>query len=350
MYTDEDLNSAVKAGIFEQEAVSKFRSHVAEHRQTPAVDEENFRLIGGFNDIFVVIACSLLLISASWAGQSIGGFFASLIVPCLSWGLAEFFVRKRKMALPAIVLLLSFVGGTFVVFLQVFSGLEQNAVLVSAAVTTIGVYLHWLRFRVPITVAAGAATVAIFFVTSVAYFCYEDFSSGNSFSSSLLDQLDSSKDWLTAAIFFSGISIFTLAMYWDSADRKRISRQSDVAFWLHLLSAPLIVHPAFAYLGILKGVESIGGLMVIGALYIVLTAISLIIDRRAFMVSSLAYVLYAISSILEIYGVVGYSFAITGICISAGLLFLSAFWHTARKVVLSFTPEKIKNYVPELKD
>jgi hypothetical protein len=30
-------------------------------------------------------------------------------------------------------------------------------------------------------------------------------------------------------------------MWWDSSDRARLTRRSDVAFWLHLLAAPMIV-------------------------------------------------------------------------------------------------------------
>ena len=36
------------------------------------VDEENFRLMGGFNDIFIVIASGLLLFSAMWLLTPIG--------------------------------------------------------------------------------------------------------------------------------------------------------------------------------------------------------------------------------------------------------------------------------------
>jgi hypothetical protein len=48
------------------------------------------------------------------------------------------------------------------------------------------------------------------------------------------------------------------------------------------------------------------------------------------MISSMAYVLYAISNILKTYGDIGYNFALTGVLIGATLLLLSAFWHQAR--------------------
>jgi len=115
MYTDEDLNSAIKEGIFSAESVERFRATVSEEKSTPSADEENFRLVGGFNEIFVVIACCLLLFSSFWALNSVTGNRSIGLVSftTLSWLLAEFFVLKRKMALPAIVLLLSFIGGLF---------------------------------------------------------------------------------------------------------------------------------------------------------------------------------------------------------------------------------------------
>jgi hypothetical protein len=41
-----------------------------------------------------------------------------------------------------------------------------------------------------------------------------------------------------------GIGTFLFAMWWDSSDRARLTRRADVAFWLHLLAAPMIVHPS----------------------------------------------------------------------------------------------------------
>ena len=37
-----------------------------------------------------------------------------------------------------------------------------------------------------------------------------------------------------------GIGVFLFAMRWDSSDPARVTRRSDVAFWLHLLAAPMI--------------------------------------------------------------------------------------------------------------
>jgi hypothetical protein len=72
MYSQNDLDEAVSAGAITPEAATALRAFVDQQRTTPAVDEEHFRLITGFNDIFVSIAAAILLFAVGWIGQSIG--------------------------------------------------------------------------------------------------------------------------------------------------------------------------------------------------------------------------------------------------------------------------------------
>lgn len=329
MYTNEDLNEAVKKGIFSEEAVNEFRAEWSLSKSIPIVDEENFRLIGGFNDIFVVIACVLMLFSALWAVRVIDENLGLFVFSVLAWGLAEFFVLKRKMALPAIVLLLSFVGGVFSLCLNLFGEPSEIAFMVAAGVSAVAAYLHWKRFQVPITVAAGTAAIIGLIVSSA------------------LSSHPEAEDWVLVIVFFCGVVAFLYAMYWDSSDRARTTRRSDVAFWLHLLSAPLIIHPIFSSLGILEGSETISSMMIVVCLYLVMTFISVTIDRRAFMVSSLIYVIFAISSVLEAYGGVSYSFSLTGLIIGSALLLLSAFWHLTRMKIVGLLPISAQKFIPK---
>ena len=327
MYTDEDLNTAIEQGIFTQEAVNQFRTSLDKSNNTHSVDEENFRLIGGFNDIFIVIACALFLFSSFAAISVFSRALAVITFPLLAWGLAEYFVRKRKMALPAIALLLTFVGGVFAAAIY----LSDASFLIATAVAAFAAYLHYHRFHVPITIAAGTAAIAAFLITL------------------LLSLFPSLKEYIMSIIFISGVTLFVFAMYWDASDRTRETRHTDIAFWLHLLSAPLIVHPIFISLGIFEGIDSIFNMSVVVILYILMSALSIIIDRRAFMVSSLVYVLYAISSLFKAYGIAGNSFALTGVTIGASILLLSAFWHPARNILVKLLPAKIQNIVPDIK-
>ncbi|MFT5114765.1 MAG: hypothetical protein ACI8P9_004105 [Parasphingorhabdus sp.] len=328
MYTDEDLNKAVSKGIFSEEAVGNFRQHIAELTSSEAADEENFRLIASFNDIFVVIACMLLLFSVGWVTFSIHAAVATASVAILSWFLAEFFVLKRKMALPGIVLLNSYVIGVFTFVLALSGFGEEVNWMIAGAVSTAAAWFHWKRFKVPITVAAGVATAVVCVLAL------------------LVAIIPALEDNLNLPMFICGLVTFYIAMHWDSSDLSRTSGKSDVAFWLHLISAPLIVHPVFSYLGVLEGTENLANLIAVIALYIVLIILSVVIDRRAFMVSSLVYVLYALTELFSLYGLEGDSFAYVGVIIGFSLLLLSGFWRKTRAMLFEMLPTSIQNQVP----
>jgi hypothetical protein len=332
MYTDEDLNLAVEKGIFTDSSVAQFRHLLSSERNSPAVDEENFKLVGGFNDIFVVIACLLLLFSSLWVvkfmSQSTSVGF--LVFTMIAWGLSEIFVKQRKMALPAIVLLLTFIGGFSCFVHELFPSEDAIITAIAAGASFFAAGAHWWRFKVPITIAVATGAL-IGLIVSV-----------------LLSVFPLANIWLMLVLFMCGLVAFTFAMYWDSTDTTRTSHHSDVAFWLHLLSAPLIIHPVFSSLGILDGTESLLGLALVMCLYVIMSGISIVINRRAFMVSSLIYVIYAISSLIENYGGVGYSFAITGVFMGIALLLLSAFWKQLRQSLVSKLPLFVREHVPSV--
>ena len=325
MYTEEDIASAVDAGILSHETAQALREHVAGLRQAPAVDEEHFRLITGFNDIFVVIASLLLLVSVGGIAGVLADWFGAAAVAAVAWLLAEFFTRRRRMALPSIVLLLAFVssvlGGAF---LLPGPSNEAQSLVIASALATLAAWLHWRRFQVPITVAAGAAALVTFALAL------------------LLWAVPGARQWLSAFAFMAGVMVFALAMYWDTRDTARVTRKSDVAFWLHLLAAPVLVHPVFAALGVFEGQMDLWRAAVVIVLYLAIGFISLCIDRRALMVSALVYVMYAFSTLLEQYGVVSLSFAITALVIGSTLLLLSAFWHVSRARVLRRVPHAVQ--------
>jgi hypothetical protein len=113
------------------------------------------------------------------------------------------------------------------------------------------------------------------------------------------------------------------------------------------MAAPMIVHPVFSSLGIFEGNQSLSNGLVVLALYLVVTTLSLIIDRRAFMVSALIYVLVALTELLENYGLEGDTFAYVGVVIGFSLLMLSGFWARVRAYILNFVPASIRALVPE---
>lgn len=148
--------------------------------------------------------------------------------------------------------------------------------------------------------------------------------------------------------FGLGLGVFALAMYWDMRDPQRQTNHSDVAFWLHLLAAPMMVHPIFALVGIGRSAMQIESAILIVGVYVVLAMVSLLIDRRALMVSALIYVMYAINTLMDSVGNVSLNFALTALLIGSMLLMLSAFWHTCRTPLVKHLPLSLQQRLPVL--
>ena len=72
MYSQQELDDAVASGVITVDAANALRAHIERQRSTAIPDEEQFRLLTGFNDIFVSIAAAILLFAVGWIGQSIG--------------------------------------------------------------------------------------------------------------------------------------------------------------------------------------------------------------------------------------------------------------------------------------
>ncbi|MEA3081127.1 MAG: hypothetical protein QOD54_795 [Sphingomonadales bacterium] len=363
MYSQQELDDAVASGVISAAAADALRAYIEGQRSTAIPDEEQFRLLTGFNDIFVSIAAAILLFAVGWIGQSIGqatgiiitdgdkfgpSFLAPLAVAATSWALALFFTAKRRMALPSILLLLSFVGGvlasTGFLLVQVIGPdrfNDQNQVLaatvggVSAAVAAAAAWLHWRRFNVPITVAAGAAAVAGIFLAIVVAIVQP----GDS---------ETAKNVILGFVLLLGIGMFLFAMWWDSSDRARLTRRSDVAFWLHLLAAPMIAHPIFSLMGLNNGTVGIGEALVVVGLYVLFGLTALAVDRRALLVSALAYVLYALTELFKQFGAVELNVALTALIIGSALLLLSAYWHQARRLIVTRLPSNLQARLPNL--
>lgn len=341
-YADEDLDAAVAAGALTPDAAQRFRAFVAARRRTALPDEEAFRLLGGFNDIFVALAILLTLGALGFLlGGPSGG--AAALLAAAAWGLAEFFTRRRRMALPSFVLALVFAACCFaagaLLWAQVAALREPRPQLdelppelaAGLLAAFAGSALHWWRFRVPVTMAAlnlaalGAALVV------------------------LLTHVPALRDEPMPVLLASGLLLLLLALRWDASDPERITRRSDVALWLHLAAAPLIVHPLFAMLGLLDGGAEPGGAAAAVAIYAALTLVALVLDRRALLVAALAYVIYAVGGLLAqgwdgAAAVAALPAAALGIGVL--LLTLSAGWRALRRPVVLLLPASLRRGLP----
>ncbi|MBY0613450.1 MAG: hypothetical protein K2P80_14830 [Beijerinckiaceae bacterium] len=347
MILDEDLRLAVGRSILspgQAEALREIARARAAADFEPLEDREKLRFISGFGDIFVVIGIALFLgaagyflLSAAGAAALWGGLAA------LSWGLAELFTRRRRMALPSIVLLLCFALAIFG-FIDTLLGMAIGkasagsfgltldsplAIAGSGLATALLVALHYARFRVPITVAACAAGLVLTVLALL-----------TALAPSTISRL---LGWIVLAL---GLGVFAMAMRFDQSDLTRQTRRTDIAFWLHLLAAPMIVHSfmqiAFGGVGELTVAKAVALI----AAFVALAIIALMIDRRAILVSGLVYAGVAFGTVLKETALSNATIPASLLTLGAFILALSSGWQPIRRAVLTLAPPALRRRLP----
>jgi hypothetical protein len=137
-------------------------------------------------------------------------------------------------------------------------------------------------------------------------------------------------------------------MRFDMADPGRATRRTDIAFWLHLLAAPLIVHALIAPL--LRGAEAgdLGAALMILAVFLALGVVAVVIDRRAMLVSGLTYAGLAFGTLVSRSGLGGDDriLATTLLVLGAFILLLSAGWMPLRMKLLGLLPAPLSRRLP----
>jgi len=296
---------------------------VIEPGETPVAPalagEEHFRLITGFADLFtaIVLATGFFAI-AGLAGATLGPL-AGFVIAAAAWWLGRPIVEERKFAAGGIVLALAFTIG-------IQATLAGMLGIIGAFIGAGASWLYWRRYKVPIAAAAAILTPILII---------GGYSSG----------ISSSLWWYgwfgraSAMAVLWGLIVFAIAMYWDLSDRLRQTRRSDVAFWLHLAAAPLIVHGAFAATGLgWRYFTQDPHLQPVLILFSLLAVVALIVDRRPILVSSLSYLVYAMSSVIDKNAVMAGITAVA-LLLGGGILVLAVGWNYIRSWLLRPLPD-----------
>jgi hypothetical protein len=140
----------------------------------------------------------------------------------------------------------------------------------------------------------------------------------------------------------SGLAVFAAAMSFDISDRERLTRRADCAFWLHLLAAPLIVRSVMNLVGV-----PLDTALIVMSTVAILAAVAVLIDRRALLVSGLAYLGGAIFYILADTGRGGgFTLAATLVILGAIVLTLGAGWVPLRRLLLPLLPAAVSGRLP----
>ena len=367
MIDETDLDAAVGAGIVTQDQADSLRRFVASRepqKATERADDERFRFMRGFNDVFFAVGIVLFGVGLSFFATVIP--FGNLAAAAITWSLALLVVGRMRMVLPGILLACLFaylvvrmvdVEWTWIVqktelplwllpagrftfspignFLPIVFAIKA---LVAACAASI---FYW-RFKLPFTLLLIAASVVLF----VEALLWHYFSSAGATLGSLV-------------LLACGLGVFTVAMTYDLADRDRVTRRADCAFWLHLLAAPLIVHsliglvvPGSMFGRVSFSMTTMVAVTIVGVIA-VLTVVALLIDRRALFVSALTYLGIVIGYTITTAagnrsGVDGTVVYTTLLILGALVLSLGISWQPLRRVFVRLFPSALTDRLPRV--
>ncbi len=325
MITKSSLEKAAEKNIIQPDQIEPLYQFLHEQPSDMVSDsrEEPLRFIRSFGDIFITMGVIFLMISINLTSVSGLSYFIPAAMFVL---LAEWLVHRRRLALPGMAILLSIL---FFVFKAITSD-NETSTLFGFAIIAVTSLLFYYRYKMPFSHLPLAASLVAMFVI-------------------MLD-VDAFKNPIVFAV--SGIIVFSVAMWFDSRDTERVSHLSDSGFWLHLLASPLLVHGLMlsmltseqAWLSVLNKE------VMILCFFAVFFLTALFVDRRAMLISTQLYMIYAVTQILRNNSANTEDIVIF-VLIALGMfvIYFGAYWYKTRRFVFSFLAGKaITRYVPDL--
>ena len=270
----------------------------------PLEDTEAPRFVRGFHDVLITIGVVVLLIGL-WG---LANRYAPLLAIVV---LAEILVRRQRLALPAVVLTVAlavWVFYTMVSYVGSTPALSNNftiGAIVLVAPFPLSLALFYWRYRVPLSLALFLFSLFGLFLAAVFYIAGTVTGSSNVPADYPIQTM--------MILLVTALGSFALAMRYDLSDPARVTRRSDVAFWLHLATAPALLYSTILLALRLELASSgtvftnltdalFGGYLqavTVLAAVLVMMLIGLIIDRRAFVTAGLVSLGLATAAILR---------------------------------------------------
>ncbi|MCW8936313.1 MAG: hypothetical protein OQK98_16485 [Gammaproteobacteria bacterium] len=326
MISKSTLQKAADKNIINSNQVEPLYQFIKnEHSSESAFSkEEPLKFIRSFGDVFIALGIILLVVSINMT--SLTGLY--YLIPAVVFiVIAEWLVRIRRLALPGIVILLA-----ILFFInKAFSFENDNATTLGLSIISLSSLLFYLRYKMPFSLLPLAASLIAITIIQIG-----------------LDVLDSPIIFVVL-----GLITFSTAMWFDVRDTNRESHLSDSAFWLHLLAAPLIVHGAM--LSLITSDRQWSHTLSNDILMIVFFAgfflTALFVDRRAMLVSTQLYAIYALTQLLQSDLIDSQNIMIY-VLMALGLfvIFFGTYWYKTRQVIFGFlSSSKISQYVPDFK-
>jgi hypothetical protein len=306
------------------------------------VDTETPRFVRGFHDVLITIGVVVAL-SGLW------GLTGLAVVPFAIIVLSEILVKRQRLALPAVVLTIAVMVWTgAVASTWLAEGLffirGGDVPIRFAAPFPVVLGLYYLRYRVPISLALCIITALGLLLTVIIRLV-------SRLSGDALFFVNH-PHMLSVIFLLSALGLFIAALQFDLSDRERLTRRSDIAFWLHLASAPALLYSVVWGFSLSNNLSdltqaiSAKTFVVVGTVA-VLMLIGLVIDRRAFVTSGLLSLGYALYGVFRL-GTAGVDTYIFTTLLTVGLIVLviGTGWRPLRRRLIGALPKGLALKLP----
>ena len=391
MQLDQLLKASLTRGIIDQNQyqamldlqvsqLTDVATNLDDYAASDETPDEALRLVGGGNDLFVTIGLMLLLAGAFFVLFALPALSPTLvyaIIGVLVWMIAEIVTRQKRMRLSSTILAVLFViciaelVGTGLSSQLDWQAIAQNPLMIATKRSELGMMsfvaagaliaasgIYFWRFGVPILAAIVALTITALGFVQLILFLYDGVTAGDVMVPTMAQLPELLRDALYLPLI-AGLIIFGIAVALDIHDRERRTLWSDCAFWLHVVSAPLLVHPLFI---MATGQDVIFGeiepgndaMVMLGLLIALFFYVALAIDRRSLLVPTLAYfgsvgVFFLINDTANQVGLP--PFALILLVVGCVIILFGAGWQMIRRVVVRNTlPARLVARLPIIQD
>lgn len=354
MIGPDDIRAAVASGLLSERQAAALTALAHSRRgarENLAVGDEPFELFRGFNEIFIMVGLTILAtgyaaVTAFFIAGNLGAWrmsllWMSLVTAGLIWLLSEYFIHRRRMVGPAILLSCMFAAtaafgfGNWLAQVFMIAQEDYQSLILPGLLSVAAVLAYWLRFRVPFALALVA--LGLFGTALLAA------ATRNGTPESLTDIFVLSEAsgfaWITLVL---GLVTFAVAMVFDASDPHRVTRRASQGFWLHLVASPMIVNTvALSLLSSESGTSDLAILILMGCFAL----IAVVIDRRSFLLAAIAYVVGVITTLYPVFE--GGNFGWLILSLGIFLVVLGAFWAGIRAALLRVLPlGRLRAYLP----
>lgn len=312
-----------------------------------AEETEMPRFVRGFHDVLITLGIVILLSGLAGLTHAVVALAACIV-------LSEVLVRRQRLALPAVVLTIAYVASgtmflrwlTSVLLPDLGSETVSVLLLFLFGYAVLMVPYYW-RYRVPlalssmIVVIVGCLSLVASALINVTVYSVSD-PSGHPLV-------------MAGCGLVGAVIVFLLALRFDLADPARVTRRSDVAFWLHLVTAPALLYSILALLfysrnptlfwniGTLTSDQPVSVILIVA----VFVLLGVLIDRRAFVTSGLVSLGFSMWNLIQSNQIPSDNrFFVVLVLLGGFVLLIGGLWISLRRLIVGALPADVRGRLP----